>query len=434
MTKVGFAALVFLALGTASACSDQGMGTEPGRFTSQSSAIQGGSDDGTAHPFAVGICLGVNDINQCTNLQAGICSGALIAPNLVVSARHCVQQTDEQIDCATSVFGSAMPGNIYVTTDPDFTTATHWHAVSKINVPTPTAVCGNDISLITLSDNVPAAEAPLVRPLIQYPITTKSLYSLKVTAIGFGNTSAGSGASGAGLRRIKQNIAMECDDGDPRLKLACSGVYDAGSASQISTNEFITGPGTCQGDSGSSAYDETAFEAGNYWSFGVLSRGGESGSTCQDAIYTRLDKWHDLIVQVAEAAAASGGYPVPDWTKPGPPLPDPDAGSTQPQTGTGQLGDSCNANTDCQSKTCQGSICTQSCDDSNPCPDGYSCGSDGFCAASTPSTNGDTTTTTTTTTSCGCRQVGGPNNPIPWKVMAVAGAAILMRRRRRRSA
>lgn len=423
MTKTGFAVAFLVAFGSVAACSDQRV---PSESTATANApIQGGTDDGTAHPFAVGFCIdpsGSPDPSDCNSLQVDICSGALIAPNLVVTARHCVQNTDEQIDCATSSFSGQRGNGFYITTDPDFASATHWHQVTNINVPTPTPVCGNDIALLTLADDVPAAEATPITPVVQYPMTTHPMYSLQVTAIGYGATEAGTNPPGAGTRRIKENIILECADGDPRLVKACTGVFDSGS---VDPKEFITGPGTCQGDSGSSAYDQTTFAAGKYNSFGVLSRGGESGTTCEDAIYTRLDAWRDLIVQVATTAAAAGGYPVPDWTKPAPPIVD---SGTPAQTGTGQIGDSCTGNSDCASNDCSHDTCTQACDDTNTCPDGFDC-TGGFCAASTNANNADSTTTTTTTT-CGCKLAGGPSSPVPWKTLGIALGAMMVFRRR----
>src|SRR5689334_1822864 len=51
---------------------------------STAQAIQGGTADGSAHPFAVGVCIGQK--GNCSEF----CSGALILPNVVATARHCV--------------------------------------------------------------------------------------------------------------------------------------------------------------------------------------------------------------------------------------------------------------------------------------------------------------------------------------------------------
>src|SRR4051812_4835425 len=53
-----------------------------------SQGIQGGVTD-TTHKFAMGICIGGRNSNGPNGCQ-GYCSGALIAPNVVVTARHCV--------------------------------------------------------------------------------------------------------------------------------------------------------------------------------------------------------------------------------------------------------------------------------------------------------------------------------------------------------
>jgi hypothetical protein len=71
--------------------------------SSTASAIQGGMID-FAHPYAVGVCVGAP--GQCQL----ICSGALIAPNLVMTARHCVDVTPQQVDCATASFGGLHAG------------------------------------------------------------------------------------------------------------------------------------------------------------------------------------------------------------------------------------------------------------------------------------------------------------------------------------
>jgi hypothetical protein len=443
MTKTGVAVALLFALSSAVACGDQHAGSES--VASTQSAIQGGTAD-TGHPFAVGVCLDTNPLGgtpaanpDCTTpvsggqgYYQGICSGALIAPNLVVTARHCVQDTDESIDCNTSVFGAARATAIFVTTDDTFASATHWHTVQTINVPTPTAVCGNDIALLTLADDVPNSEAAPVTPIVQYPMTDHSRYSLRETAIGFGATqAAATNPPGAGTRRILQNIAIECEANDPATAAACTGAFDGGDPI-ASPNEFFTGDGTCEGDSGSSAYEQKNFDAGIYLTFGVLSRGGQNGTQCVGGVYTRLDVWRDLIVQTVTAAAATGGYSIPTWTQPAPVVPD--AGPTV-LPGTGQLGDGCSGDPDCASLICRSSTCTQKCDDTNTCPDGYDCESDGFCEATVATNSSTPATTTTTTSSCSCKLAGGPNNPVPWKTsssLIALGAVMLLRRRRAR--
>src|SRR5262249_37344629 len=145
-----------------------------------------------------------------------------------------------------------------------------WHQVQKIVVPSSSTFCGNDMALLILKDNVAPSEAVPITPVVQYSISDHSRYSTTITAIGYGNTGPSSG--GAGTRRIKQNINLICIPGDS--------VIDCPSTAQVTPNEFYSGDGTCSGDSGSSAYEQTNFTKGSAVSFGVLSRGGEDSTNC----------------------------------------------------------------------------------------------------------------------------------------------------------
>ena len=397
-------------------------------------AIQGGTGDGAAHPFAIGLCVGSGP-GQCQE----ICSGALIAPNLVMTARHCVSNTPMTIDCNTASFGGirGTAANYWITTnDYLFQGTLGWHQVSQIVVTPGTKVCGNDMALLILKNNVSANEAPTVTPVVQYSMTDHPRYSTTQTAIGFGNTSP---SGGAGTRRIRQNINLACIPGDKNI--------DCGMQSQITVNEYASGDGTCSGDSGSSGYEQKAFNNGQWVSFGVLSRGGESGGLCIGGIYTRTDKWASWIIQTAQTAAAAGGYPPPAWTYPPPVSTDGGADGGGPAPGTGQIGDACGDATDCsmglvcQAKTADDpSICTQACDPSAPaCPDGYECTSNGvdnycFPLPPAPPDSGAGPNNNTTPTSSGCATVPDPTKPVPWKGLSIAGAlgAIAMLRRRRR--
>jgi MYXO-CTERM domain-containing protein len=432
---------VIVALGCSSSSQTPSAKESIGR---QASAIQGGTADST-HPFAVGVCGGGPGQCQLT------CSGALIAPNLVITARHCVYQTPQAIDCASATFGSplASASSFYITTNESMNQPdVGWHGVQKIVTPTPTSVCGNDLALLILSETVPASEAEPVTPAVQYPITDHIRYSTTVTAIGYGITAPNTNTSGD--RHIRQNIQIGCIPGDAQLD--CGNL----SGTNMATAEFVSGDGTCEGDSGSSAYEQTNFNNGTYVSLGVLSRGGVSsdGTFCQGGIYTRLDSWRDLIVQTVTQAAALGGYPVPGWTLAVLPDPTPDGGTTkadggkppkpQPDSGasgdsTGaEIGTSCSADSDCASGVCRKLndsplVCSQTCDAnaSTSCPDGYTC-SAGYCFTKPPTSTGNQAATTTTTTS-GCSVAGAgrdPTKPIPW--LAALGLVALRSRRRKR--
>ncbi len=416
----------------------------------QSQAVQGGSVD-TTHDYAVGVCAG-NGPGECQL----ICSGALIAPNLVMTARHCVDTTPKQIDCTSSsnVFGApyASASNYYITTWYLMNQGSiQWFQASQI-ITTPggegTQICGNDMAFLLLSSNVPIADAggSFVTPVVQYSMSDHTRYSTTVTAIGYGDTDAVT--MDAGERHILENVNLVCIPNDPDIP--------CGVQSQITNNEFVSGNSTCEGDSGSSAYEQTNFNKNIPVSFGVLSRGSTSGDTCEEPIYTRTDAWSSFIVSTALTAATAGGYTPPPWTQPPPPA---DAGTSTDSGGTapdgaalpppGTLGAPCGDNTDCTSGICESDdggqtyICTQQCDPANNGSDcgaaGYQCvtagstdaGPFGYCFPAPPGTTSDPTQTG------GCA-VGrsDPSKPVPWKTLAFAGAylaTVLLRSRRRRS-
>jgi hypothetical protein len=439
---LGAGALVFFSCSavTVSGCSTSSPAPRPGSdegpvaFTTQ--GIQGGAEDGTDHPFAVGVCNGGK--NNCQ----GFCSGALILPNLVVTARHCVDKTTKVIDCAAATperFG-ARNSSMWITTHNKMigNPNTGWHKVTSVITPTDDTVCGNDIALLVLNDVVDGAEAKPAIPGVQYPMGDLNRYVRRFTAVGYGNASP-QGFS-AGTRRILRNIAVVCIPGDDI----------APCPPQIVENEFVGSDGTCEGDSGSSAFEDKTFTKGAPVSFGVLSRGGESddGLTCKLSVYTRLDKWRDLVVQAAETASKNWTLypkPVPDWTVFVPPPPD--AGAPEAGTKKTNLADgfACTDNSQCKSKVCAdtgaGKACTIACDESvvpTECQEGFVCKAS-VCVqdlgGEAPPTAAAPAPTTTTTTSSGCAvgPGGQGRGGAAAGTLGLVAAAVLARGLRRRA-
>ena len=249
--------------------------------------IRGGTTDNET-TAAVGLALSTG----------GLCSGTLIAPNLVLTAHHCVASTSAQrIDCRSASFGSTqLASGVYVTTgtyiqDRDIYSAyrrtkpTGFYGVKEIVTAEKSRVCGNDLALLVLDANVPETEATPMVPRIDIPVYPGERY----TAVGYGHTGNG---RDSGVRRILDGRSVQCEgEACPRY-------------AQVVRAEFLGSSGTCQGDSGGPAIDAKGRV------LGALSRGA---GTCESSTYSSVEGWADLIMEYGLIAAEDGGYEPPFW-------------------------------------------------------------------------------------------------------------------------
>jgi len=254
--------------------------------------IQGGTQTGTTgHPNVVAIM-----INGATG--GGICSGTLIARNLVLTAHHCVAPTINNMCSANSFGANYALSSFAVTPSPTlaaqffnsgfFPTVNNfsWFGVNAIGVPS-NNICGGDIAVLQLS--APITNVCPAIPRVDIPVTTNEQY----TAVGFGVTSPTGTA--AGTRYAVSGMVVQCPSN-------CGG----GTSAAL---EWVGGSslmrGVCEGDSGGPAKDSLGRVTG------TVSRG--PGTACNQAVYESVYGHGNWIKQMATAAAMNGGYTRAGW-------------------------------------------------------------------------------------------------------------------------
>lgn len=275
------------------------------------------------------------------NARGELCSGVLIATDVVLTARRCVAEGGDAIDCTSLLMpmpAAVDPTSIHVYSSLDSLGGT-WASAGVAVLATSGPVCGADLAVVVLSTPVPGAVATVV--------------------------SAAGIATGAHVRTV--GFGWE-----PGAQAIAELFREHAPVVDSSPSEFAVEEAACVGAPGSAAFDEATGEV-----VGVLSRWGTPcGAAGEYDVFTRSDAFYALVQQalawgpaLAAAAAVDGGSGLKDGGHKR------DAGKAKkPPT---DLGAACLTGADCGTGQCVTALgsqyCSRACAPDDHCPAHFKC-------------------------------------------------------------
>lgn len=230
--------------------------------------------------------------------RLGLCSATLVAPNLVLTARHCVSDVDEQAGCyadGTAIAGAGLHGDhppseiaVFVAKNGSIASSADENLASArgkalVVDDTATTICNRDLAFVVLDRKV---SAPVASIRLGGPAAAEN-----VTVVGWGITESGT------LPTTRMERA------DVPLVGAGPMLYPNDQRYGFGDAEFMIGESACLGDSGGPALAKSGAVVG------VASRAGNGqprdpnnlASTCTGenahAVYTHLGSATSLVAR-----------------------------------------------------------------------------------------------------------------------------------------
>jgi len=264
------------------------------------------------------------------------CTATLIAPNLVLTAMHCVAMVADSANCTAE--GELAPGSLDGTFGEPFVPSNITLHVGageeepavalgeKIFTSGALTVCKDDLALVALDREL--KDVPIAA--LRLGVGNQRGEPLRV--VGFGKTETGS----TGVRRARDDLVVQ---------LLGQSVY-ANSSDPIPANTFATiGVSVCNGDSGGPAFTR------NDAVTGVVSHGASCESPTARHLFTQVAPYEERLLRPAfdyvgqkpiletRDASGDGGQPGDELASGG----TGDGGASEDGAGVGAAGHGANA-------------------------------------------------------------------------------------------
>lgn len=214
------------------------------------------------------------------------CTATLIAPNLVITAMHCVATVSDNANCSTDgelasgsvdgLFGDPfLPSNItiHVGSGEEEPVAA---LGTKIFTTGAVAICKDDLAAVALDRELTSVPSAALR------LGRGNQRGEAIRIVGFGGTEDGS----TGVRKTRDDL---------KIQLLGDSEY-AQSNDSIPPNTFATiGASVCNGDSGGPVFTTKNAVTG------IVSHGASCASTTARRIFTQVAPYEDVLLRPAFA-------------------------------------------------------------------------------------------------------------------------------------